>query len=526
MRFPSSLTDLFRVEVMHLPRPPRLWITSLLFLLLLIVFSHRLVAATITLDFEGFPDSTTLDTQYPGLTFSNTIILTAGISLNEFEFPPHSGSNVVSDNGGPLTIAFITPVFFFGGFFTYAEPLTLAAFDASSNRVAQGISTFSSNDALVGDPGSSPNEFLSVSFLAGISSVTITGDPAGGSFVLDDATITAPDVPEPSSALLSLTVAIGIFLASHKTSMTKLRFVITSVLALFLVSLGGIWLYGQQTLPPASGVQGQWPAPPPGAPSTHLIRTPPLSTGVTPTIGTPSTTPSFITVNTQKTVTVTVSISPTPLPNGVNLIRLGATGTQPTILGVMHDDGLNGDQTPGDGVYTLQVPFSEPTTSYIQLQVSSAFEGLLKRYYSPPITLGVWGIIVDSVFTAMTPPGWTSTSSQDSYTLSSTTTAPVFEGDPGNELILNLLPLNNFNDLLSWLQDYYSGEVDFTNQPVTYYTNPNGVRFAIVNALPGMSSDNSHAFAIIKAQVLEVSITPASKYGSLFYSMLSMIKSN
>ncbi len=202
---------------MHLLRPARLWITSLLFFLLLIVFTHRAIAATIILDFEAFPDNTTLDTQYPGLTFTNAIILTAGISLNEFEFPPHSGINVVSDNGGPVTIAFTSPVFSFGGFFTYAEPLSLAAFDASSNQVALTTSMFSNNDALVGNPGSSPNEFLSVSSLTGISSITITGDPAGGSFVVDDTVITYPDVPEPSSALLSLTAVTGGFLASRKT---------------------------------------------------------------------------------------------------------------------------------------------------------------------------------------------------------------------------------------------------------------------------------------------------------------------
>ena len=33
--------------------------------------------------FESFPDSTILTTQYPGLTFSNAIILTAGITLHK-----------------------------------------------------------------------------------------------------------------------------------------------------------------------------------------------------------------------------------------------------------------------------------------------------------------------------------------------------------------------------------------------------------------------------------------------------------
>ena len=53
------------------------------------------------LDFEALPDGTRLTNQYPGVSFLNTAsILVAGISLNEFEFPPHAGSHVVMDLGG------------------------------------------------------------------------------------------------------------------------------------------------------------------------------------------------------------------------------------------------------------------------------------------------------------------------------------------------------------------------------------------------------------------------------------------
>ena len=164
--------------------------------------------------FEGFPDSTSLTTQYPGLTFQNATILSSGAVgglLNEFEFPPHSGVNVVFDDGGPMSISFASPVLSFSGFFTYAEPLVLAAFDATSSEVGSAVSAFSSNLALSGDTGSSPNEFLQVSFAGGISSVTITGDPGGGSFVLDDASITTPTaVPESNSLVLLLTIAVAI----------------------------------------------------------------------------------------------------------------------------------------------------------------------------------------------------------------------------------------------------------------------------------------------------------------------------
>ena len=173
------------------------------------------------LDFEGFSDSTILTNEYLDVTFANAVILSSGISLNEFEFPPHSGTNVASDNNGPMSIGFSTPVTSFSGYFTYLEPLELDAFDASNNVVATVFSTFASNDALFGNPGSSPNEFLHVSYAGGISHVMVTGDLSGGSFTLDDATYSngAPSVPESSSlALLSTGLAlVGYFRGRFST---------------------------------------------------------------------------------------------------------------------------------------------------------------------------------------------------------------------------------------------------------------------------------------------------------------------
>lgn len=174
-------------------------------------------ASTIVINFEGLSDSTILTNQYAGVIFSNAIILTAGISLNEFEFPPHSGTNVASDNGGPMSITFSSPVQSFSGYFTYAEPLTLDAFSIGSTLLASATSLFSNNEALSGVPGSSPNEFLQVNSPSGISSVTITGDPTGGSFALDDATYTTgitTVTPEPGS--LALLLSGGLILLGRR----------------------------------------------------------------------------------------------------------------------------------------------------------------------------------------------------------------------------------------------------------------------------------------------------------------------
>jgi hypothetical protein len=188
--------------------------------LLLLATAVPLAAGSITLDFEGFPDSTILTTQYPGVTFTNAIILSAGISLNEFEFPPHSGVNVASDNTGPMTLTFASTILSFGGYFTYADPLTIEAFQGST-EVASATSLFSNNEALSGVSGSSPNEFIEVSFAGGISSVTITGDLLGGSFALDDATYapTGGTVPEPRTFVAGLiSLAVLLFPSKKRTT--------------------------------------------------------------------------------------------------------------------------------------------------------------------------------------------------------------------------------------------------------------------------------------------------------------------
>lgn len=139
--------------------------------------------------FEGFVDSTALTNQYTGALFGNTIVLTAGITLDEFEFPPHAGSNVASDNGGPITVSFAAPVRGFRGYFTYSVRLTLQALDSSNSPLTSATSAFSNNEALSGASGSQPGELLAVTSTTGIAKVVITGASLGTSFTMDDAAI-------------------------------------------------------------------------------------------------------------------------------------------------------------------------------------------------------------------------------------------------------------------------------------------------------------------------------------------------
>jgi hypothetical protein len=182
----------------------------------LVLFTLLLIGETqaITIDFEGFSDSTSLSNQYSalGVTFTNATIITAGISLNEFEFPPHSGVNVVFDDGGPMVVSFSTPMSNVGAYFTYEVPLALSFYDPVNDLEGTINSAFSSNMALSGDPESSPNEFLSFASVSGISEVVITGDPLGSSFVMDDLTFNplSTAVPEPSTLLLLGSCLLGI----------------------------------------------------------------------------------------------------------------------------------------------------------------------------------------------------------------------------------------------------------------------------------------------------------------------------
>jgi len=49
--------------------------------------------------------------------------------------------------------------------------------------------------------------------------VTITGDPLGGSFVMDDVTYTTADVPEPKSSFFFLSGAAALFTLRRKLSL-------------------------------------------------------------------------------------------------------------------------------------------------------------------------------------------------------------------------------------------------------------------------------------------------------------------
>src|ERR1017187_2286275 len=358
-------------------RSSMLWVVTLLAL----AAPAIVVAGPIMISFEGLSDSTILTNQYPGVAFSNAIILTAGIGLNEFEFPPRSAINVASDNGGPMTISFSSGIQSFDGYFTYAEPLTLKAFDAGNNLLASATSLFSNNESLSGISGSSPNELLQLSSAGAISFVTISGDPAGGSFALDDAVVTSlpTGVPEPGGASFAL-LGIGVFILLPTFRKRRLLQRPASVLPVFarrqyvtlrraLVTVV-LLACGMMLMVVSSSVA--WAA---------------------QSVVSPTALPPGVPVNTPTLVTFKAMVGPDPnlISNSVNVVRVTASGS--AVVGALYDDGTHGDALAGDSIYTGQLSLNEPSVGTVQLMVTAAFRGSLRRVSSIPFSVGVFAPI-------------------------------------------------------------------------------------------------------------------------------------
>lgn len=158
------------------------------------------------IDFESLPDLEVVSGQYisDGVTFNNAISLTAGFSLNEFDFPPSSGLVAIGDDFAPLEISFTNAASNISGYFTYASQLTFSAYDVIGDLIGDFVNTGFDN------LGSS--EFISLSF-ADVSTLIIAGE-WDGSFIMDDLNFEASvsSVPEPSTLVLLSLGLVGFVL--------------------------------------------------------------------------------------------------------------------------------------------------------------------------------------------------------------------------------------------------------------------------------------------------------------------------
>lgn len=188
--------------------------------------------------------------------------------------------------------------------------------------------------------------------------------------------------------------------------MTK-QTVLVGVVFIALIAVGGVCLHAEKAPVPQPSARYSPPIQSQSSTLLRLAASPSSTPTSSPTIATPVAVPAFVIANTSTIEKITVQIpDPTLIPGSVNLVLIGATGTQPTILGVMHDDGLKGDAVAGDHVYTLQMPFNEGSAGQIQLEVSAALRGQLKRATSQIVQVAVWSVLSDAVsgFSALYPP--------------------------------------------------------------------------------------------------------------------------
>ena len=117
-------------------------------------------------------------------------------------------------------------------------------------------------------------------------------------------------------------------------------------------------------------------------------------TRATPSISAPNVKPTTLTANQAAIVTASCQINvtsgdPELILGGVNLVRIAPSGASESIVGVMHDDGLNGDSKAGDNIFTLQFNDTEPAAGQFDLECTAAFKGLLQRVRSPLVTVTV-----------------------------------------------------------------------------------------------------------------------------------------
>lgn len=171
-------------------------------------FIQQSRAGVFTLDFEGASGGTDVAETYAGLGihFGAAVFATAGIELNEADFPPLSGVAVVLANDSGLVRASLDkPATSISAYFTYAldpgVPLLLTAYstpDFTGPALFSKQSLFSENYAGSGHP---PNEWIGVGgILPQIRSFEISGGGIPGGFTMDNLTV----VPEPN-----MTWAVG-----------------------------------------------------------------------------------------------------------------------------------------------------------------------------------------------------------------------------------------------------------------------------------------------------------------------------
>ncbi|MCC6193284.1 MAG: PASTA domain-containing protein, partial [Burkholderiales bacterium] len=108
------------------------------------------------------------------------------------------------------------------------------------------------------------------------------------------------------------------------------------------------------------------------------------------TLATPTLEPAEARIGQPTKVRIWADIGdPKVIATGVNLLKVGAPGTNPTIVGVLKDDGTGGDEIAGDGRFSVEVTVDEPAAKTLVYRISAAFKGTLLRTVTPDMPLAV-----------------------------------------------------------------------------------------------------------------------------------------
>ncbi|RKY43972.1 MAG: hypothetical protein DRP81_06245 [Candidatus Omnitrophota bacterium] len=100
--------------------------------------------------------------------------------------------------------------------------------------------------------------------------------------------------------------------------------------------------------------------------------------------------PAQIAVGTPTQVTISVKVTdPTLIPFSIELQRLDDSCNVVDVLGKLQDDGLSGDASSDDGIFTTQVIFTEQTPGQVKLRISGSFVGIPKAIHSEIFVLEV-----------------------------------------------------------------------------------------------------------------------------------------
>lgn len=109
-----------------------------------------------------------------------------------------------------------------------------------------------------------------------------------------------------------------------------------------------------------------------------------------PTVGVASASPAYVVINTPTSVLITASITDaTVISTGVNLLKTDATGKTLATIGLMRDDGTNGDLKANDKVFTYRLTVNQPTIGQHFYRVSAPFRGVLARALSNVVAVTI-----------------------------------------------------------------------------------------------------------------------------------------